>query len=386
MTTELFSKMFIKDFFTNNFRKKYLHEKQIVKDPSNIMSIDILNKILSIRSFWNKTNFKMVLDRQSINYSDYSSIFLEHSNQVMRPDVKKVENWISKGSSVVLTEIENLTNNLQNVVNSLQVLTNGKCQGNLYFSMKSRQAFGPHCDDHDVFAIHFEGEKVWNIYENVENNPINHPIFKYNAQERERRAGKLIEQIVMKPGDLLYLPRGQYHDALASKNGAIHIAFGLTYFKPMDLLSLLWEKFVLNEHMRKDFDKDISNENIKIQLKKISHELSDIINEEENISLILNNLKNWPYTISKYALKEIMSKGTQYKIQKSIQLLKIANETYLTNGKDKVLVPNNYLEITNFILKHETIYEDDILNKFKNKSKEVVVECINNLQKMKVII
>ena len=60
----------------------------------------------------------------------------------------------------------------------------------LYFSMQSRQAFGPHCDRSRCFCIHFEGEKVWNIYENIEKNPINHPMFKYSAEEREKKLVK----------------------------------------------------------------------------------------------------------------------------------------------------------------------------------------------------
>ena len=52
--------------------------------------------------------------------------------------------------------------------------------------------------------------------------------------------------------DLLYLLRGQYRDALASHNGAIHPAFDLTYFKPIDLLSHLWKKFIVNDNMRQD--------------------------------------------------------------------------------------------------------------------------------------
>ena len=148
-----------------------MHKKKILQNSEEIMCLDILNKMLSIRSNWNNKNFKMILDRQPISYSNYSSVVLEHSSEVLRPDVDKVQNWILKGSSIILNEIEKLTNNLQDTVNDLQELTNGKCQGNLYFSMQSRQAFGPHCDDHDVFAFHFEGEKIWNIYENIEKKP-----------------------------------------------------------------------------------------------------------------------------------------------------------------------------------------------------------------------
>ena len=171
MKNKIFSEDFSKDFFSNNFSKRYLHKKNIIQNSQDLMSLDILNEILSMKSYWNNKNFKMVLDRQPISYSNFSTVSMEHSTEIFRPDVDKVQNWISKGSSLVLTEVEKLTNRLNNIVKELQDLTNGKCQGNLYFSMQSRQAFGPHCDDHDVFAIHFEGEKVWNIYENVEKKP-----------------------------------------------------------------------------------------------------------------------------------------------------------------------------------------------------------------------
>jgi ribosomal protein L16 Arg81 hydroxylase len=386
MKTKIFSEPFIKDFFSNNFGKNYLHQKQILPNSEDVMSLDILNKMLSIRSNWNNRNFKMILDRQPISYSNYSSLILEHSTEVLRPDVDKVQNWISKGSSLILNEIEKLTNNLHDTVNDLQELTNGKCQGNLYFSMQSRQAFGPHCDDHDVFAIHFEGEKVWNIYENIEKNPINHPMFKYSAEEREKKAGKIIDKVTLQPGDLLYLPRGQYHDALASKNGAIHIAFGLTYFKPIDLLSLLWEKFIVNEYMRQDIEKNITTENLKDSLKKMSLEISTIINNQQNINLASQCIKNWPYSFKDFSLREIMSKGRSYSVQKSINIEKNGNDIFISNGKDKVLIPDKYVEITKFILNHELIFEEDVLNNFEHLPKELVLECITNLHKMKVII
>ena len=386
MKTNIFSESFIKDFFSNNLGKKYLHKKKMLENSHDIMNLDILNEMLSTKSYWNNKNFKMVLDRQPINYSNFSSLSLEHSTEVLRPDVDKVQNWISKGSSLVLTEIDKLTNRLNNIIRELQNLTNGKCQGNLYFSMQSRQAFGPHCDDHDVFAIHFEGEKVWNIYETVEKDPINHPMFKYSADEREKKAGKIIDQVTLKPGDLLYLPRGQYHDALASQNGAIHIAFGLTYFKPIDLLSHLWEKFIVNDYMRQDIEKNITNEGLKNNLKKMSLEISGIINDEHNINLASQCIKNWTNELKDYSLKDIMSKGKSYTIQKSINIEKNENDIFLTNGKDKVSIPHKYIEVTQYILNHEIIFEVDILNNFKHLQKELILECITNLQKMKVII
>ena len=93
----------------------------------------------------------------------------------------------------------------------------------------------------------------------------------------------------------------------------------------------------------------------------------------------------WPYTLNKYDLRQIMSKGKIYKVEKTIKTKKIANETFLTNGKDQVLIPNQYVEIINYVLKHEFINERDILNSFKSLSKDFVLECINNLLNMKVL-
>ena len=119
MNTNIFNETFNKDFFLNNFGKKYLYKKDIIRNHSKIMSLDILNEILSIRTNWNNKNFIMMLDRKPINYSEYSSLFLETAGKFLRPDVDKVQNWISRGSSIVLNEIDTMNTGLISVANEL---------------------------------------------------------------------------------------------------------------------------------------------------------------------------------------------------------------------------------------------------------------------------
>ena len=373
------------NFFVNNFGKNYLYKENLIKNSQNIMSLDILSEALSNRSFWNNKNFLMMLDRKLIKYAEYSSLHLETSGNVLRPDVNKVQDWISKGASIILNEIDKLNFKLINIASQLQVLTGGRCQGNLYFSMENRQAFGPHCDEHDVFAIHFEGEKVWNIYENIERDPINHPIFKYDSNERIKRAGKIIDQVTLKPGDLLYLPRGQYHDALASKNGAMHIAFGLTYFKPIDLMAVIWEKFILNDFMRKDINQNSSKEELKIILKKLSNELENIINTEETNNIAHNSIKKWSYELKDYSLKKTISEGRKYKVSKTIKIEKNSQGAFLISGKDRVNIPNLYTGITEYILQQDFITHRSVSLHLNKLNEQVIKECIEKLSNMKVI-
>ena len=385
MSINIFNEDFKKNFFENHFGKNYLFKSNFVENHNKIMSLDILNKMISIKNIWNNKNFIMMLDRKMYNFSEFSSPNLDVTGNNLRPDVNKVQNLVSKGASIILNDIEKHNTELSFLSQSFQTITQGRCQGNLYFSMESHQAFGPHCDEHDVFAVHFEGEKVWNIYENIEKNPINHPLFKFGPEERIKKAGNLIDQVTLKPGDLLYIPRGQYHDALASQNGAIHIAFGLTYFKPVDLMSILWEKFILNDFMRSDIKANSNIAELKKALSQFSKELNTIINSDETANILARSIKNWPYEIKNYSLNKIVSDGRRYEVSKSIKLEKDINDLYLTNQKDKVKVPKEFSSLTEFIMKQENFTYNSLVTEFKSLSEKSIKECINNLKNMRII-
>ena len=94
-------------------------------------------------------------------------------------------------------------------------------------------------------AVHVEGTKTWHVYEGRAKDPIAHPMFRsLTAEQHEKARGGKLMDVQMEPGDLLYLPRGQYHDALADEGGAVHIAFGVTYPIGVDVMSLLFERVI----------------------------------------------------------------------------------------------------------------------------------------------
>ena len=386
MSNSLFKEEFDGNFYNNHFGKKYLHKKKLIKNVNNIVSLEILDDMLSKSNIWNKYNFLMMLDQKKISYNDYSSLSIDVSGNTNRPNVNKVQKLVSKGASIILNDIEKYNSNLLKIADELQTLTHGRCQGNLYFSMASHKAFGPHFDLHDVFAIHFEGEKIWNIYENIEDTPINHPAFVISPEERVKRAGKLIDQVTLKPGDLLYIPRGQYHDALASENGAIHVAFGLTYFKPIDLMSSIWDKFILNKFMRKDIKLNSSKEELKNMLGIFSKEIDNIINTDETLETLENNIKNWPYPIKEYSIKNLVFEGIRYDVSKSVKFLKRDNKPFLKSGNNEVLIPGQFEKLTEFILSKNYVTDKILMDEFKDLPKNNILECIKHLKNMKVLL
>ena len=385
LNKDIFKEQFDKNFFSNHFGKQYLHKKNIVNNVKDIVSLEILDDMLSKSNIWNNHNFIMMLDQKKISYNDYSSLSLDVSGSNSRPDVNKVQKLVSQGASIILNDIEKYNSNLLKIADQLQQFTQGRCQGNLYFSMASHKAFGPHFDLHDVFAIHFEGEKVWNIYENIEESPINHPIFRINPEERVKRAGKLIDQVTLKPGDLLYIPRGQYHDALASKNGAIHVAFGLTYFKPIDLMASIWEKFILNQFMRNDIGLNLNKEAQRDILNQLSKEIDDIINTDETLDILNTQRKNWPYKIKEYSIKNLVLEGVTYEVTSSVKFIKRGSQSFLVSGKNEVAIPEKFKELTEFILNRKFVSEKLLLTEFKSTPDNLIYECLENLKNMKVL-
>ncbi len=380
-----FSDSEIKILSDANKNKNYHHLNTDFEGFKEVMNLEILNKILSMPGLWNNQNFKMVLDRKPIGFNEFVTDGEKMGFSKSCPNPKKVQDYISKGASLVLDDIIYVLKNVKDIASELQKITWGKCQANLYFSMQSHQAFGPHYDTHDVFALHCHGEKVWNIYENFEDNPINHPIFKLPLEERIEKAGKIKEQVLLKPGDLLYLPRGQYHDALASKNGAIHIAFGINYMKPIDMMQFIWNRLVINPYLRSDVKNVKSTSDIHAINKNIVKEIDKILNDKTLLTPLLNFYKEFPYEFVDYELESIVDAGVQYNISGSIKLSNQNGQLIISNGKNSVPVPKKFEELTSYSFAEKNISIKKLSKNFQDLPDSLIDEFVGAMKQMRVL-
>ena len=364
--------------------KKYIHLKNENQSLKDVMNLKNLNKMISMHNCWNQGNFSLVLDKNIIPFPKFSTEGNDLGFTNISPDPIKVENYIKKGASLVLNDLIYFSKEVQFLADDLQIITNGKCQANLYFSMQSHKAFAPHYDTHDVFALHCEGEKVWNIYENFEQDPINHPIFKNSLDERTQKSGRIIDKILLKPGDLLYLPRGQFHDALASKNGAIHIAFGITYMKPLDLFQYYWENYIVNEYFRSDIKELSSIDDVIKTHSKIGNEFNKIINNKDLYEHSLKFFQKWPYKLVGYDIEKIVSDGVQYQVSNKISISEEGSKLFLVNEKHKVPVPDQFLEIMKFTFNEKIISFKILKSNYPNLADETLDEFLTAMKNMKV--
>lgn len=105
---------------------------------------------------------------------------------------------------------------------------------NCYVSMRPQIGFGPHWDDHDVFAIQLEGRKYWALYGFTDQNPLDKgqcPPLPPNP--------KPIWEGYLEKGQCLYLPRGLWHSAVSTGSPSMHVACGARGLTGVDVISWL---------------------------------------------------------------------------------------------------------------------------------------------------
>lgn len=239
----LFDPFTSEEFFNNVCGRRPLHVPGPPQKFENLFSWSEFNRLLNMSKLWSDRSMKLVLDGRDVPPASYSvNGMTREGNRALLPEVPKVEALLRRGATLILDLVETLSPGIAAVSRALTAGTGSVVVCNAYCSFKAHQGFLAHYDTTDVFALHIEGSKVWRLYEGVAKNPVDVPGYNFSSLSTEERLsarGKLAMEVEMTPGDLLYLPRGQYHEALASSDASLHLSFGANRATGLDVVSLL---------------------------------------------------------------------------------------------------------------------------------------------------
>ena len=182
----------------------------------DLLTWDAFNALLNQGALWTANNLRLMQDAKPVPPEQYCRPTQGTLGRVMRPSPAKVAVFLSGGASLIAGEVVTLHPPIADLSVTLARAFAGEIGANVYCSFKGVQAFGTHYDLHDVFAVQTEGEKVWRLYDNCAVLPVD-PLPHTPETQRyfEQNRGRVMTEVRMRPGDVLYLPRGWYHDALA---------------------------------------------------------------------------------------------------------------------------------------------------------------------------
>ena len=158
--------------------------------------------------------------------------------------------WINTGATYVINHLQKKDPVLARFARILSAELNTSININTYISAKSKQAFDTHYDKHDVFIVQIYGIKEWSVFNPTTIDPLT-PMAK--PEERPPETDPYIE-CTLSPGDVLYIPRGHWHHALAESDNSVHLTVGPSARSPIDFLSWVINKAMWgDEKLRKNF-------------------------------------------------------------------------------------------------------------------------------------
>jgi ribosomal protein L16 Arg81 hydroxylase len=294
------------EFKTQYYGKKPLHIRRQGGASENPLPWKRFNEALDLTPFWNEDTLKLFYKNRPALRENYCNLSDLVPGAKAPADPRKVKALLGFGASLVANKINHVCPEVAVVTQMLQREFAASSGANTYCSFKHVQAFGTHYDLHDVFAFQAEGEKLWHVYEARADNPVA-PLPPGIEAEKwlvESR-GKLLFEVPMQPGDILYLPRGQYHDAITGAAASLHITY---YVKPPNGLSLfkLLEVAATTETEFRAFLPDANDATaLKEHLARLSRRLDSLMNSQSFAIDVLNHQRSFRRSSSDFNLPGI---------------------------------------------------------------------------------
>jgi ribosomal protein L16 Arg81 hydroxylase len=118
---------------------------------------------------------------------------------------------------------------------------------NLYASWGKTHGFEVHWDDHDALIVQLSGRKRWRLHGFTRTAPLPR-----DAEQPPQPPEEPIDDFVLTGGDVLYLPRGQWHDVAALGEESLHLTIGFNRATGVDLVTWLADQVRSDETFRVD--------------------------------------------------------------------------------------------------------------------------------------
>ncbi|ELS02186.1 Cupin superfamily protein [Xenococcus sp. PCC 7305] len=185
---------------------------------------------------------------------------------------------LNQGNTLIINSGNSSIIKLINYCHVLENELNFRLQSNIYITPPDAQGFAYHYDDHDVFIMQTTGTKTWRLY----HSPIEIPTKKQNHAKFMKGKYELGEPTFeqeIKPGDLLYIPRGLVHDAVTTDQASVHITLGLHPSYRFELLqeivNLAQDNLLFRKAIPNPFTPEYQKKAFKAEFKQLCHDFID---------------------------------------------------------------------------------------------------------------
>jgi lysine-specific demethylase/histidyl-hydroxylase NO66 len=226
--------VFARDYW--GVRPLYSPASSLPADFSDLFSRAAADELLTGRAL--RTPFIRMAKEGSVlpseRFTASGGFGAQVSDQV---DSAMVLREFAAGATIVLQGLHRSWPSLRAFTSRLAAELGHPAQVNAYITPQSSRGFDPHYDVHDVFVLQVSGEKHWSVHAPVREHPrADEPWSGRRAAVKARAGEKPVIDVVMRPGDALYLPSGWLHSAVANRSTCIHLTIGVAALTGADVV------------------------------------------------------------------------------------------------------------------------------------------------------
>jgi Cupin superfamily protein len=251
VTANLFSGTFLNQAGEDFLATKLGYEFMLVnigdEAVKNLLTWSDLNEILSTCPL-SAPRLRLTLHATDIPVELYTRPVMSSGEQrrALIPD--KLYGHLRNGATLILEAIDRLHPPIRQAVDDLVRMVREATQANLYLVWGEEGGFGTHWDDHDTFIVQVAGAKHWIVH-----GPATH---RYPMAEEADRShtcpDSVVWQGVLRPGQVMHVPRGWWHTVRGVGGWSAHLTFGYTRATGMSWIRWLLDQAINDPAFRQD--------------------------------------------------------------------------------------------------------------------------------------
>jgi len=232
-------------------------------------------------------SFNRILNSSPIPHP--TMIMALEGRQVIPTDANSIVERCREGASLIIEEVHKYDEVLGRFVAELAKEIGEPARVNIYFSQPMHRGYNRHYDTHDIFILQLAGYKGWQVFDAT----IEFPLFVQKSHATVPPAIPRLE-CTLEAGDVLYIPRGHWHEATAQVEPSLHLTLGIYARTGIDFMSWLTDELRDDVRWRKAFPLILSEDTgaiTEIDLARLEHleKLKELLVEKLSGPALLND-------------------------------------------------------------------------------------------------
>lgn len=359
-------------FNKEDFFNEYLYKKPCLF-KSAISDIDLtwsdVNEIYERADASDRT-FKL-MNGYEVPKKEYLESYMNVGRLETRYIKPVIYDYMRKGATLVYNRIQNEPK-ISDLVYQIANYAGAQTITSDYAAFSSKSSYKSHWDTRDVFAVQLFGRKRWILKAPSFDLPL------YMQQTKDmpciEEPEEIYMDIVIEPGDILYVPRGWWHNPIPIGEETFHLAVGTFAPTGFDFLNWLVNYMPEIEACRKNFH---NYDNDKKNLIAMKNSISDLFDDKNVYENFMRDYLGQQRVDSKLSLDVLGNSDVKFlseaqKIKVNANTLPFFSEGFVVVNGNKVNVDSISGSLIKNVFDKGLCTVFDVLDSFDEKSKDKV--------------